>query len=90
MSVLDKVARAVKTKTPIIRPEPGQLFRCVGEVAIEAFLKAAAEQGWHMRPDEATGEMMNYLGPDFDMEAEDVQYRGMMGVAPEFKWKDDS
>ena len=26
--------------------------------AITAFLKAAAEQGWHMRPDEATEEML--------------------------------
>ena len=30
-----------------------------GHAAITAFLDAAAEEGWHMRPDEATGDMPN-------------------------------
>lgn len=65
--------------------------------AITAFLEAAAEQGWHMRPDEPSPEMRHaaFVAMDkphamgepkaraFDCV---VGYRAMLDAAPEFEW----
>ena len=57
------------------------------DAAITAFLEAAAEDGWHMRPDEATEEMLNScpqaqsrgnVGRD--------RYRALRAAAPKFEW----
>ena len=102
MSVLEKVARAIDpsawdiTKRFVVG-DPKLVMRSLqfgaygrADDAITTFLEAAAEQGWHMRPDEATEEMaraarhtpigVDCLGP----------YHAMLAAAPEFKWKDDS
>ena len=41
----------------------------------------AAEQGWHMRPDEATMAMLDAADP-CPLES----YRAMLAVAPKFEW----
>lgn len=53
MTIREKVAKALHRAgyNPQIE-EPG-----LTTAAINVFLAAAAEQGWHMRPDEATEEM---------------------------------
>ncbi len=67
------------------------------DVAITAFLAAAAEQGWHMRPDEATADMKHaaFLAMDSaacrgDPKARAwdcvVGHRAMLAAAPEFEW----
>ena len=48
---------------------------------ITAFLEAAAEQGWHMRPDDATEEMINTR-----IVSEEIAYRAMNAAAPKFEW----
>ena len=58
------------------------------DVAITAFLEAAAEDGWHMRPDEATEEMAQQGKLEWwkhEGSVEDV-YRAMHAAAPEFEW----
>lgn len=66
----------------------------IATTAITAFLEAAAEQGWHMRPDEAT-EAMAHAGNGFkytsDYTREEdaalrIKYRAMLAVSPEFEW----
>ena len=55
--------------------------------AITVFLEAAAEDGWHMRPDEATEEMIrNAFGTDGAQGWRKTAYRAMLAVAPEFEW----
>jgi len=54
--------------------------------AINAFLAAAAEEGWHMRPDEATKEMVT-AGYSWCWEnGAPPCYRAMLAAAPEFEW----
>ncbi len=48
------------------------------DAAITAFLEAAAKEGWRMRLDEATDEMIR--------EGESVVYRAMLAAAPKFEW----
>ena len=59
MSIREKVARAINRTTTSHQPlaHDGRLSDKQAAAAIAAFLEAAAEQGWHMRPDEATEEM---------------------------------
>ncbi len=52
--------------------------------AITAFLEAAAEQGWHMRPDEATEEMAE-SGPMVPIWAKNA-WQAMCEAAPKFEW----
>ena len=88
--------------------EPYSCPRCYAEeiqaaahAAITAFLAAAAEQGWHMRPDEAT-EQMIYMAEgisDFILPAgfENTRQRRWAEMksaldeandaAPEFEWE---
>lgn len=54
--------------------------------AINAFLAAAAEEGWHMRPDEATEEMI-VAGGNHDHVGDG--YEAMHNAAPKFEWKSD-
>ena len=63
--------------------------------AITTFLKAAAEQGWHMRPDEATEEMKiegedvvgwEDKGDQLIIGVESI-FRAMLAAAPPFEWR---
>lgn len=61
MTIREKVARAIcNAETIKDRGDWVQHKDCSAEAtaAINAFLKAAAEDGWRMRPDEATDEMI--------------------------------
>lgn len=91
MTIREKVARAID-------PEAWRFWdwgemerqRCdetlaITDDVITAFLEAAAERGWHMRPDEATEEMVkrgSVLHPDFNR----ARYRAMLAAAPKFEW----
>ncbi len=96
MSVLEEVAQAIEDR-PCLGSPATQMSRvlnctypdceCDVLAAINAFLEAAAEQGWHMRPDEATEEMVGAVQSG-GWQVQD--YRAMLAAAPEFKWKDDS
>ena len=58
--------------------------------AVETFLQIAAERGWHIRPDEATEEMViEAFGSDGAQLWRDTAWQAMIAAAPEFKWKDD-
>ncbi len=66
----------------------------VVDAAITAFLEAAAEEGWHMRPDEATEEMaheangFSYVS-EYTMRQDLAlidKYHAMQAVATEFEW----
>ena len=79
MTIAQKVARAIN----------GANYGGKGIAAITAFLEAAAEQGWHMRPDEAT--------PGMFMKPAEIDenwrknmglgrvYRTMLDAAPKFE-----
>ena len=54
----------------------------ITDIAIPAFLEAAARQGWHMQPDEATEEMAGVVM----VGTEKFIYRAMLAAAPEFEW----
>lgn len=57
--------------------------------AITAFLEAAAEQGWHMRPDEATegmGRRGMSVAPMLYYNEVGPVYRAMLAAAPPFEW----
>ncbi len=66
MTIREKVARAICqdlwAKGLIDMESPPDAFLIpayvTADAAITAFLAAAAEEGWHMRPDEATREMV--------------------------------
>ena len=59
-----------------------------GHDAITAFLEAAAEEGWHMRPDEATEGMENAGFTTVAASNNPIKrsYRAMLAAAPEFEW----
>ncbi len=86
-NIQDLVTRTLKDTISDGRPEPGQLYSFIAGVTIETFLKAAAEQGWHMRPDEVTEEMIDAV---IEPSGIDDYYRIMSAAAPPFKWKSDS
>ncbi len=56
------------------------------DAAITAFLVAAAEQGWHMRPDEATEEMAVAGCRHENMGDMAGRYGAMLAASPEFEW----
>lgn len=79
MTIREKVARALM--------DEGFVGLGIEDIAIIAFLEAAAEDGWHIWPDEATEEMLNScpqaqsrgnVGRD--------RYRALRAASPEFKW----
>jgi hypothetical protein len=74
MTIREKVAEAISYATVHGRPDPGQLYQCLATAAIDAFLAAAAESGWHMRPDKAS---KHWKGKD---------YIAMLTAAPKFEW----
>jgi len=82
MNILEKVTRAMDDKAFDHFDIP-----VVVALVITAFLKAAAEAGWHMRPDEATEEMIDGVTEPGGIEE---YYRAMQAAAPEFEWKSGS
>jgi len=107
-NILDKATRALcevsmqrHSKTShCCGLEPGRCVHKLGRrkealATINAFLAAAAEQGWHMVKDEATKKMVStgkkvpFLEPDFSNSYPDKIYRAMLTAAPEFKWKEE-
>ncbi len=88
MNIREKVERAIADEA-FDRFDTSILVALV----INAFLTAAAEEGWHMRPDEATGNMteegVGHYG-EADKIHDDVAeiYRTMLAAAPEFEWKE--
>lgn len=60
-------------------------FLSLSHTVITAFLEAAAEEGRHMWPDEATEEMIIAVGPAPDYWIENC-YIAMQAAAPEFEW----
>ncbi len=84
MSIREAVARAMK-EADRREPYANSLRRSHlrTTTAINTFLEAAAEQGWHMRPDEAT-EVMDTTGYGFI--GGKRCYREMLAVATKFEW----
>ena len=85
MTIREKVARAMELS-----------MKYDVDIAINAFLAAAAEQGWHMRPDEATADMKHaaFLAMDNAACRGDPKARAwdcvvghgaMLAAAPEFE-----
>ena len=98
MTIREKVARAILLRRT--RPDFHAVVKKAWAVdhdrelttaAINAFLAAAAEPdketgiSWHMRPDEATEEMI-IAGGNHDHVGDG--YEAMHNAAPEFKWED--
>ena len=86
MTIREKVAKAVY---------PANFS--LAQVAITAFLEAAAEEGWHMRPDKATEEMVGVVVDSCRAEnieifrededaLPDVVWNAMLVAAPKFEW----
>ena len=93
-SIREAVARAIGAtiKYPHI---PDNAQHLLAAATITAFLKAAAEQGWHMRPDEATEAMAlqgaRDIGKTIRIEKKHIErskscHRVMNQAAPEFEW----
>lgn len=82
MNIREKVARAVVAKQMEDSHVTGF---SLGEAiaAIDAFLAAAAEKGWHMRPDQVTREMM-IVGIRRSPAPQQV-YEDMHNAAPKFE-----
>ena len=73
MTIREQVARAIAFSDSAITPKGHKELSwpynwsqsevadhvVVATAAVTTFLQAAAEQGWHMRPDEATEEMLS-------------------------------
>ncbi len=77
MTIREKVARAL---------HHARLADDDVDIAINAFLAAAAEKGWHMRPDEATKEM-DFAGSGCCWQDQAPRcYSQMLAAAPEFEW----
>ena len=87
MDIREKVARAIDSEA-FDRFDTSTVVALV----INAFLEAAAEldkhgRTWHMRPDEATEEMIrNAFGTDGAQGWRKTAYRAMFAAAPEFEW----
>jgi hypothetical protein len=96
MTIREKVARAICKADTILdcaawerrSSEGREDFFKFSDAAITAFLEAAAAEGWHMRPNEATAEM-NFAGEIVEggsqINSDDV-YEAMFAAAPEFEW----
>ena len=81
ITIREKVTRAVNSKA-FDRFDTSTLVTLV----ITAFLEAAAEQGWHMRPDEATEEMAVAGCRHENMGDMAGRYGAMLAASPEFEW----
>lgn len=97
MSIREKVARAMYEREIVggnwddEATGTKMAFRDEVEAAITAFLEVAAEQGWRMRPDEATEEMGNSGAATWDVGSGpwnnlSTSYRAMLAAAPPFEW----
>ena len=99
MTIREEVAHAIRQKTAeidhrpdVIQPDPMWFSHEFATAAINAFLTAAAEPdektgiSWHMRPDEATDEMVSNLWKPRHEHTEKGAYRAMLAAAPEFEW----
>ena len=94
MTIPEKVARAIcqvgcdRENCPCDYANQDQEIK-EAAAGITAFLEAAAEKGWHMRPDEATEEMLsaglNVVPGSDDWATFDDIYRAMLAPAPEFE-----
>ncbi len=92
MTIRERVAQALRA-TDGDRPDPGQLFDHLAATAITALLEAAAEEGWHMRRDEATEEMahaangFSYVSEYTMRQDKELidKYRAVMEAAPPFE-----
>ena len=67
------------------RAEKNAEFLAFRAATITAFLEDAAEQGWHMRPDEATGEMNEAGSVACWADQAPRCNRQMLAVAPKFE-----
>ena len=101
MTIREKVARAICTEcdpdmcvngsvgtgdTPsVCYQRAWELHVGQATAAINAFLAAAAEDGWHMRPDSVTEDMLNAWAKAPGRINQAV-YRAMLAAAPEFEW----
>lgn len=81
MNIHGKVALALRRAVTKHQPYAYEVMISdkLATAAITAFLKAAAENSWHMRPDEPTGEMADYPTAR-------VIWREMLAAAPKFEW----
>ena len=107
MSIREKVARAIEPswfgesgKVLCNYPDQDKNYqeraRKQADAAITAFLEAAAEQGWHMRPDVATEQMLfkahkaqvwsPELGPSIGASQDRAKWQAMNAAAPKFEW----
>ncbi len=101
MTIREKVARAIHSNPdPIwtvvdwnaMHPDAQALIMRQATAAINAFLTAAAEEGWRIARDEATKKMISagkkvpFLEPNFSNSYPDKIYRAMLAAAPEFEW----
>ncbi len=87
-SIREAVARAVVAKQMENHDVRGTSLD-EADAAITAFLEAAAEQGWHMRPDEATVKMRvaaseSAVQPPKDGSRAQTTYGAMLAAAPPF------
>ncbi len=57
------------------------------DAAITAFLEAAADKGWHMRPDEAAEEMVTAGHGWCWLDGAPKCWRDMGKAAPPFEWR---
>ncbi len=79
MTIREKVAQEVDAET-FDRFDTSTLV----DLVISAFLKAAAEEGWHIRPDEANSTMQKAGKPYPHWPFQG--YRAMLAAAPKFEW----
>ena len=85
MTIREKVARA---------PHPLRLSHSSTTAVINAFLAAAAEEGWEMTPDQPTESMLKWGARDIGKSMRETNhierakscYRAMLAAAPEFEW----
>ena len=99
MTIRERVARAI-CKADTAAPEPDAPIyiamraakawegrKDMATAAITAFLEAAAEEGWHMRPDEATEAMkIGITAAWLEEKPPTYMYRAMLAAAPPFEW----
>ena len=97
MSIIEKVTQAILNKASTNGIEldgvpdygyPEKNAELLATAAITAFLEAAAEKGWHMRPDFATAKMRVAATESVPKDGSRAQgrYDAMLAAAPEFKW----
>lgn len=89
IDILSAVAQGLKRATQTGAPEPGQLYNYLAIAAINTFLETAAEQGWHMRPDEVTEEMDTAGSGWCWHDAPPKCWRDMTKAAPKFEWREE-